>query len=145
MLAYKLKYIHNEDDTLYFYPKRQNINAYPREEDNCGDYFIVFLTYDLNVCDTIIAQNTYLRINKILESTYSILSSLHICGSKYRIYSRKTETATNINIHRTTESMDSNTILEGTDDKGASQLLLNIKYIVTVVDPISSFEICQIT
>ena len=41
--------------------------------------------------------------------------------------------------------MDSNTILEGTDDKGASQLLLNIKYIVTVVDPISSFEICQIT
>ena len=36
-----------------------------------------------------------------------------------------------------TESIDSNTILEGTDDEGQIHLFLNTKYIVIVVDTVT--------
>ena len=61
---------------------------------------IIFLTDDSNICDIIIAEKKCLSSNNILESICSMLSSLKIGGAKYRIYSRKIETATNITIHK---------------------------------------------
>ena len=64
MVAYKLKVINSEDDTLNFSPMRQNINDYPREDNNCGDESIIVLQYDGHLCDTIIVDNTDIMINK---------------------------------------------------------------------------------
>ena len=63
----------------------QNRNSYPVEEKNCGDDYIMFLPYDGHVCDNVITENTDLIINKSNEIMYSVLSSLHIGGKKYRI------------------------------------------------------------
>ena len=73
--------------------------------------------YEENISDTIIAGNKYLSCNNILESIDSVLSSLHIGGSTYNIYSRKTETATNFTIQKNTESIESNKLLEVTSDE----------------------------
>ena len=54
MVVYKLKVINVEDDTLNFSTIIQNINAYPREENKCGDDYRTFLTDDGNLCDTLI-------------------------------------------------------------------------------------------
>ena len=94
----------------------------------------MFLPDEGHMCDTIIAENKDLRRNKISESIDSVLSSLHIGGSKYRIYSSKTETATNISIYKMNERIESNTIFEVTYDKGEIHLLINIKYTVIVTD-----------
>ena len=67
------------------------------------------------LCYNIIAENTYLSSNNITEIRHSVLSSLHIGGAKYRIYSSKTETDTKITILKMTERIYSNTILEVTD------------------------------
>ena len=48
----------------------------------------------------------------------------------------KTETVTNITIPKITENLESNTILEVTDDKVVLNLLINIKFIVIVVDSV---------
>ena len=42
----------------------------------------MFLTNDKNFCDTLIAKKTDLIRNNILDSTYSILSSLYIVGAQ---------------------------------------------------------------
>ena len=55
----------------------------------------MFLTDYGNLSDTIITEKTDLNSNNSLEITYLILSSLYIGSAKYRIYSGKTETATN--------------------------------------------------
>ena len=94
----------------------------------------MFLPDEGHMCDTIIAENKDLRRNKISESIDSVLSSLHIGGSKYRIYSSKTETATNITIHKMTEMIESNAILEVTDDEGAINLLISLKCTVIVAE-----------
>ena len=65
---------------------------------------------------------------------------LHTGDEKFRIHSRKTETATNITIHKMAESIESNTILENTDDEGVIQVLLNLRYIVIVVELVSSIK-----
>ena len=54
-----------------------------------------------------------------MEIKYLVLSSLQIGGTKHRIYSSKTETDTNITINKMNESIDSNTVLDVTDDEGA--------------------------
>ena len=56
-------------------------------------------------------------------------------GTKYRIYSDKTETATIITTHKNNEVIESNKILEVTYDKGSIHLLLNTKYTVIVAKP----------
>ena len=71
----------------------------------------MFLPYDRNLCDTIVSENTDLKSNNFPESIDSFIYSLHIGGTKYRIYSRKIETSTNTTIHKITERLDSNTIL----------------------------------
>ena len=91
---------------------------------------------DGNLCDTTIADNTDLGRNNIPGIMDSVLSSLHIGDEKYRIYSNKTEAATNITIHKITERIDSNIIFEVAGDKEAIHLLLNTKYIVIVVEPV---------
>ena len=53
------------------------------------------------------------------------------------IYSRKRYSATNITIHKITESLESNTILEGNYDEGEIHLILNLKYIVIFLEPVS--------
>ena len=78
MVAYKLKVMHNEYDTLNFWLIRQNSNSYPREENNCGDDSSIFiLDYD-HLFGTIIDGNTYIISNNIMESRYSVLSYIHI-------------------------------------------------------------------
>ena len=76
----------------------------------------MYLTYERHMCNTVIAGKTG--------------------DAKYRIYSSKTENTTNITIHKTTEGLKSNKILEGSDDEGEINLLLNI--------PSPPFEICHI-
>ena len=49
--------------------------------------------------------------------TASALPSIQICCKKYRIYSRKEYTATNITIQKITERVEYNIILEVTDNK----------------------------
>ena len=71
----------------------------------------MFLPDDDNFFDTIIANNIYLSSNNIPEIVYSILSYLHISGAKYRIYSIKKSTATNITIRKMTEMIESNIIV----------------------------------
>ena len=85
MIDCKLKVIHDEDYTLNFYPMRQNGKVYTREENNLGDNSSIFLPYEWNFCDTIIAENTYLRSNNIPERIESVIYSLHIFGAKYSI------------------------------------------------------------
>ena len=140
MIDYKFKVIHYEEYTLNLFTMIQNGKDYPRGENNLGDYFSMFLTDDCNLCDTIIADNTDLRSDNITEIIDSVISSFHIGGAKYRIHSRKIETDTNITIQKITESIDSNTILEGIDDEGSINLFLNTKYIVILVDTISPIQ-----
>ena len=85
--------------------------------------------------DTVIHENKYLRNKNIPESRDSVIPSLHIDGTKYRIFSIKIDAAKNITIHEMTKSIDSNTILEVTDDKGVIDLIINLKCIVILVDP----------
>ena len=82
MIDYKLKVVHDEDDTLYLSPMRHNDKAYTREENNLGDDSSMFLQDDVNLCDTIIAENIDLSRNEIPESIYSVISSIHIVGRK---------------------------------------------------------------
>ena len=72
--------MHDEDDTLNFYPMRRNGKVYPSEENNLGDNSSIFLPDEVNLCDTIIAENTDLRIDNIPESIDSVIYSLHISG-----------------------------------------------------------------
>ena len=81
--------IHGEYATLNLFLIRKNRNGHPREENNCGDDYILFLTYDSHVCDTAFAEKTYIISNNIPVITYSVLSSTHIRGAKYMIYSIK--------------------------------------------------------
>ena len=108
----------------------------PSSDKICGDCYSIVIPDDNNLRDTIIPENTYPSSNNILESRDLVLSSLHIYDVKYSIYSRKTEMATKIMFHKVTESIESMIILEVTDDKGLINLLINVKFIVTVVDHI---------
>ena len=89
ILPYKSKVIHVEDYILNFDPLIQNINYYPREENNCGDDSSMSLLNYYHFWDTIIAGNIYLSSNDILGIIDSALSSLHvgipIGDAKYRI------------------------------------------------------------
>ena len=49
----------------------------------------MFIPYDGHMCDTVIADNKDLRSNNISEIIDSVLPSLHIGDTKYRIYSTK--------------------------------------------------------
>ena len=100
IVPYKSKVIHVEYDIINFSPLIQNIDYYPREDNKYGDDFRMFIIDDGHLCDIVIAENIYIRRNKITERRDSVLSSLHIGGVKYRIYSSKTETAKNITIQK---------------------------------------------
>ena len=104
MISYKSKAMHVEDDIINLSPIRQKINPYPRKENNCGDDSSMVLLYDGHLSDTIISGDTYLSGNGIVEIRDLVLSSLrsglHNGDAKYRIYSRKTETVTNITIQK---------------------------------------------
>ena len=89
MLAYKLKAMHFEDDTLNLSPIRQNINAYPQEDNSCGDDSSLVIPGDWNFCDNVIAENPDLISNNINESRDSFISFIHIGGAKNRIYPTK--------------------------------------------------------
>ena len=92
--------MHLEDDTPNLSVIRQTINAFLREHNNyCGDSSKVLPDYG-HVCDTVIPYNTDIIMNNSHESRYFFLYSLHNSGTKYRIYSIRTETSTNITIHK---------------------------------------------
>ena len=82
---------------------------------------------------TTLVMTTDFSSKNVPESRDLVISYLHMSSEKCRIYSRKTETATNITIKKMTESLDYNTILEVTDDEGEIHLLQNLKYILIVV------------
>ena len=89
---------------------------------------------------TTLVVTTDFSSNNIMESTYSILSSLHIGVVKYRIYSIKTETATNITIHKMTDIIESNAIWDINYYEGEMPLLVHSKCAVIVVDPSSPIQ-----
>ena len=105
MVYHLSKAIHVENDILNLSPIRQNRNAFPREGNSCGYDSSMIIIYDEKLCDTIIYGNRDLSGNKIMEIIYSVLSSFHICGAKYRIYSNKKETATTFTINKMPEDI----------------------------------------
>ena len=82
MIDYKYKVMHYKDYTLNLSTIIQNDKEHTKGENNLGDYFSMFLTDDWNLCDTIIADNTDLRSNNITEIIDSVISYLHIGGTK---------------------------------------------------------------
>ena len=56
MVAYKLKVMHDADDTQDLSLMIHNSKANTREEKNCGDNSIIFLKYYGRVCDTVIVE-----------------------------------------------------------------------------------------
>ena len=82
MLAYKLKAMHVEDDTLNVSPISQNRNAYPQEDNRCDDDSSLVIIGDRNFCDNVITENPDLIINNINEFRDSFLSFIHIGGAK---------------------------------------------------------------
>ena len=59
--------MHAEDSILNFSPMRHKINTYPRKENNFGYGSSMVLLDKEQLVDTIIAGNTYLRGNIILD------------------------------------------------------------------------------
>ena len=58
---------------------------------------------DCHLCDTVIADSIDVISNTIPEIRDPVLSSIHIGGEKYSIYSSKTETSTDITMHKINE------------------------------------------
>ena len=58
MAAYKSKEIKVEDNTLNLYLTRQNRNAYPEEDNNCGDDSSEVLIHDRKLDDIVTPDNT---------------------------------------------------------------------------------------
>ena len=89
---------------------------------NCDDDYSMVLIYDGQQGDTIIDGNTELSGNIIIKIRDLVISYLHIrlhnINAKYKIQPSKTETVTNITFHKITVSIESNKILEVTDDEG---------------------------
>ena len=85
------------------------------------------------LCDTVISESTDFSSNNIPESRYSVPSSLHICGTKYRIRSFKTDNPINMIIQKTTENIKPDTILEVTGDTGVIRLFRKFECIVILV------------
>ena len=136
MVAQKSNVVPVEDDALNLSPIRQNSNSYPSKDNTFVDYFSTFIPYGCHLWDTVIPENIDLSSNKIPEIRSSVLSSIHITGTKYRIYSSKSETATIITIHKMNEIIESNTTLEVTDDEGAIHLRISIKCTVIMSEPV---------
>ena len=90
------------------------------------------------MCGIIIAGNKDIISNNITEITYSVLSYLHIDGAKYRIYSRKTQSSTNLTIRKKIKRIEYNAMFEGADDEGEIHLLINLKCTVIVVETVPS-------
>ena len=94
--------------------------------------------YDENLGDTIFAGNKYLSGNIIMKNRDLVLSYLHLGlhngDAKYRINSSKTETVTNITIHKINERIEYYRFMEITDYEGVIQVLINIRYTVIVKD-----------
>ena len=134
MVAQKSNVVPVEDDALNLSPIRQNSNSYPSKDNTFVDYFSTFIPYGCHLWDTVIPENIDLSSNKIPEIRSSVLSSIHITGTKYRIYSSKSETATIITIHKMNEIIESNTTLEVTHDKGVTCFLMNFKFIVMMLE-----------
>ena len=100
----------------------------------------MFQPDDRHSHETDILDNIDLGSNNINEIIDSSLPSYYIYGEKYRIYQGKTDTTTNINIHKISVRIKSTTILEVNDDKGVIHLLINLKFIVIVVILYSPFK-----
>ena len=105
---------------------------------NCGDDSSMFLLCGGHLGDTIVDGNTDLSGNIILKSGYLVLSylyfGLHNGYAKYSIWPSKTETVTNITLHKITERIESCKILEFTDDEGSIHWLIGLKCTVIVAD-----------
>ena len=85
MLAYKLKVIHVEDDTINVLPVRNNDSTYPRVYNNHGDdYGTVLPEYGYVFCNGVPDKGGFI-ISNITTSTDLVLLSLHIGGIKYRV------------------------------------------------------------
>ena len=67
MIPYKSKMVHVEEDIINFSPIIHK-KSHPRKENNYGDDYSIVLLYDEHLGDTIIAGNTDLSGNIILES-----------------------------------------------------------------------------
>ena len=114
------------------------------KEKKCGYHYSTIIPDDVNLWYTVISENTDLSSNNITESKDLVLSSLHISGPRYRIYSSKSNTSTNDTINKMTESIKSNTILKVNHNKGVIRLLINIKCgLELVVEPGFPFRTTQ--
>ena len=111
MLDYKLKVIHVEYYKLSLFPIRHKYNSCTKIDNSCCNYYVTVVPENRGFYWTVIPDKWVFRGNSITTSTDLGLQSLQIGGTKYRIYSSKTDTAKNNNIYKFTEIMESNTIL----------------------------------
>ena len=95
---------------------------------------LLLLFQIIGSCVALVSLRKQFLEAKSPTSAYSVLSSLHIGGTKYSIYSIKIETDINNNIHRTFETIEYNTIMQFSDDKGVFLLPVNFNCIVIVVE-----------
>ena len=82
----------------------------------CGDSCGTVIPYNGWLCDTSVPENAYFISNNITEIIASVIFSLQIGGTKYRIYLIKADSPTNTIIHKITENFNSNRTLDVTED-----------------------------
>ena len=86
--------------------------------NNCGDDYSTVIPDVGYLCVTVITEKVVFMSNNIPTVIDSVLLSLNIGGTKDKIYLSKTDTATNLTIHKMTEIIESNGAMYVTDDKG---------------------------
>ena len=66
MLAYKLKVINVEYETLSLLPIRKNGNTYPSIDNNYGADYVTELLYGRDLCGTVIPKKAIFRRKKYI-------------------------------------------------------------------------------
>ena len=100
MVAFKLKFMHVEDEKLYLFPIIHNYNAYNRVHNNFGvSYGTVLPCYSYLYGTGILDKAVFRNQKYSYKHRFISYISSHWC---YIIYSGKTDTTKNITIRKTT-------------------------------------------
>ena len=133
ILASALKFMHDDNNTIYFFPIRCNNNVYPSVYNNWVDGYFTIITDDRWLCDTAVPDNNFFGRNSLPAIINPVLLSLHIGYAKRGIYSIKTDTCIRITIHKMNGKIFSNKNLDVMGDKGETHFLSNVNYKVIVL------------
>ena len=107
-----------ETDTLSYSPFRLNNNVHTRSDKIRGNGLCAILCDDRLWRSTISPYTNAFVTIKIRTSRDLVISSPHISGVKYCIYSSGIDNSTGIKIQKINRNVYSNTIFEINDNKG---------------------------